>query len=127
MQVRDRKTHHPPLFLIITAGLTAVAIALPLTYLVIRMAGVGKEQLLALVSRPRTLTVLFNSLGLAVSSTLLSAAIALPLAFLTMRTDLPWRRFWLIATTLPLAVPDYVGGFALIAAFAQRVAGCNSG
>ncbi|KAB8330432.1 iron ABC transporter permease [Scytonema tolypothrichoides VB-61278] len=114
------KTHQPPLFLVGAASLTAVAIALPLTYLVIRTAGVGKEQLLALVSRPRTLAVLLNSVGLAFASTLFSAAIAVPLAFLTLRTDLPWRRFWLIATILPLAVPDYVGGFALIAAFGPK-------
>ena len=120
MQVRGRKTHQPPLFLVGAASLTAVAIALPLTYLVIRTAGVGKEQLFSLVSRPRTLAVLLNSVGLAVASTLFSAAIAVPLAFLTLRTDLPWRRFWLIATTLPLAIPDYVGGFALIAAFGPK-------
>jgi iron(III) transport system permease protein len=120
MQVRGRKTHQPPLFLVGAAGLTAVAIALPLTYLVIRTVGVGKEQLFSLISRPRTLAVLLNSVGIAVASTLFSAAIAVPLAFLTLRTDLPWRRFWLIATTLPLAVPDYVGGFALIAAFGPK-------
>ncbi|MBW4689865.1 MAG: iron ABC transporter permease [Komarekiella atlantica HA4396-MV6] len=123
MQVRGFrgiKAHHPPLFLVVIAGLTAIAIALPLTYLVIRMAGVGGEQLLALILRPRILEVLLNSVGLAVVSTLLSAAIAVPLAFLTMRTDLLWRRFWLIVTTLPLAVPDYVGGFALIAAFGPK-------
>ena len=120
MQVRGRKTHQPPLFLVGAAGLTAVAIALPLTYLVIRTAGVGLEQLFSLVLRPRTLAVLLNSVGIAVASTLFSAAIAVPLAFLTVRTDLPWRRFWLIATTLPLAVPDYVGSFALIAAFGPK-------
>ncbi len=118
--MRGRKTHQPPLFLVGAAGLTAVAIALPLTYLVIRTSSVGAEQLLALVLRPRTLTVLLNSIGIAVASTLFSIAIALPLAFLTVRTDLPWRRFWLVATTLPLAVPDYVGGFALIAAFGPK-------
>ncbi|MBW4424134.1 MAG: iron ABC transporter permease [Nostoc desertorum CM1-VF14] len=117
---RGKKTDCPPLFLLVPAGLTAVAIALPLTYLVMRMAGVDAKELLTLVSRPRTITVLLNSVGLAVASTLLSAAIAVPLAFLTMRTDLPWRRFWLIITTLPLAVPDYIGGFALIAAFGPK-------
>ncbi|MEC4817093.1 MAG: iron ABC transporter permease [Scytonema sp. PMC 1069.18] len=120
MKLKAITTHQPPLFLVVTAGLTSVAILLPLTYLVIRTAGVGGEQLWALVSRPRTLVVLLNSVGVALVSTLLSAAIAVPLAFLTTRTDLPWRRLWLIATTLPLAVPDYVGGFALIAAFGPK-------
>lgn len=110
----------PPLFLILAAVLTAVVIAVPLTYLVIRTAGVGGEQLLDLVSRPRTLMVLLNSAGMATAVTLLSALIAVPLAFLTVRTDLPGRRFWLVVTTLPLAIPSYVGSFALIAAFGPR-------
>jgi iron(III) transport system permease protein len=75
---------------------------------------------LAFVSRPSTIEVLLNSVGIAIVSTLFSAVIAVPLAFLTLRTDLPWRQFWLIATTLPLAVPDYVGSFALIAAFGPK-------
>lgn len=115
-----RAASRPPLFLITTAAITAVAIALPVTYLVIRTAGVGTEQLLQLVSRPRTLTVLFNSAGMATAVTVFSALIAVPIAFLTAKTDLPWRRFWLITTTLPLAVPSYVGSFALIAAFGPR-------
>lgn len=110
----------PPLFSIAIAAITAIAIALPLTYLVIRTAGAGTEELIKLVSRPRTLTVLFNSIGMATAVTVLSALIAIPIAFLTAKTDLPWRRFWLIATTLPLAVPSYVGSFALIAAFGPR-------
>lgn len=120
MQARGIKAHMPPLFLVFTAALTAIALALPLTYLVIRTVGVGGEQLLALVSSPRTIEVLLNSAGIAVAAPLFSALIAVPIAFLTVRTDLPWRRFWLIATTLPLAVPDYVGCFALIAAFGPK-------
>lgn len=99
---------------------TAIAMALPLSYLVIRAAGVGGEELWRFVSRPRTLEVIFNSVGMAVAVTLLAALIAIPLAFLTVRTDLPWRRFWLIATSLPLAIPTYVGSFTLIAAFGPK-------
>lgn len=121
MQIpRSITAHKPPLFLLITGAITAVAIAVPLTYLVIRTAGVGGEELSDLLSRPRTVTVLLNSTGMAAAVTLFSALIAVPLAFLTVRTDLPWRRFWLILTTLPLAVPSYVGSFALIAAFGPR-------
>jgi len=112
--------YKPPVFLVFPAALTAIAIALPLAYLVIRTAGVGGEQLLDLVSHPRTVVVLLNSAGMAAAVTFFSALIAVPLAFLTARTDLPGRRFWLIATTLPLAVPSYVGSFALIAAFGPR-------
>ncbi|PIG92544.1 iron ABC transporter permease [Gloeocapsopsis sp. IPPAS B-1203] len=121
MQIsRGITAHKPPLFLLITGAITAVAIVIPLTYLVIRTAGVGIEELADLLLRPRTVTVLINSAGMAAGVTLFSALIAIPLAFLTVRTDLPWRRFWLIVTTLPLAVPSYVGSFALIAAFGPR-------
>jgi iron(III) transport system permease protein len=81
--VRGKQNTRPPLFLLGAAGLTSVAIALPLTYLIIRTSGVGAEQLLDLLLHPRTLTVLLNSIGLAVASTLFSIAIAVPLAFLT--------------------------------------------
>lgn len=104
----------------VMATAVAIAIALPLLYLVIRTAGVGAEELWELVSRPRTIEVFLNSAAMAAVVTLLSALIAVPLAFLTLRTDLPWRKFWLIATTLPLAVPSYVGSFTLIATFGSR-------
>ncbi|QIR37094.1 iron ABC transporter permease [Tolypothrix sp. PCC 7910] len=118
--VYSPRSDRPPWFLLTMGGLTAVAIALPLAYLIIRTAGLGTDKLWALVSRPRTLMLLCNSLGVAAASTMLAIAIALPLAFLTLRTDLPGRKFWLIATTLPLAIPDYVGSFALIAAFGPK-------
>ena len=110
----------PPLFLILAAAVVAVAITLPLVYLVIRAAGIGGDEFWALISRPRNITVFLNSAAMAATVTLLSTLIAIPLAFLTVRTDLPGRKFWLIATTLPLAVPSYVGSFALIAALAPR-------
>ncbi|MBW4650512.1 MAG: iron ABC transporter permease [Kastovskya adunca ATA6-11-RM4] len=100
--------------------ITATAIALPLAYLVIRALGIGGAEFWAFVARERTLEIVFNSIVMAVAVTCLSALIAIPLAFLTVRTDLPWRRFWSIVTTLPLAIPTYVGSFALIAAFGPR-------
>lgn len=112
-----RSFTRPPWFLVLLGAVTAIAIALPLLYLVIRTLGAGPAELWEILAQPRTLTVLFNSTLMAAVVTLLSACIAVPLAFLTLRTDLPWRRFWLITTTLPLAVPSYVGSFTLIAAF----------
>ena len=43
-----------------------------------------------------------------------------PVAWLTVRTDLPLRRFWVVASALPLAIPTYVGGYAFIAALGPR-------
>ncbi|MBD2690582.1 ABC transporter permease [Anabaena catenula] len=114
------KSVRPPLFLTLAAGVVAVVIALPLVYLVTRTIGIGGEELWKLISRPRNISVFWNSAAMAATVTFFSALIAVPLAFLTVRTDLPGRRFWLIATTLPLAVPSYVGSFALIATLAPR-------
>jgi iron(III) transport system permease protein len=110
----------PPLFLILAAGVVAVAITLPLVYLVIRAVGIGGDEFWALITRPRNIDVFLQSAAMAATVTVFSAVIAVPLAFLTVRTDLPGRKFWLIATTLPLAVPSYVGSFALIATLAPR-------
>lgn len=110
----------PPLFLVLAAAVVAVAITLPLVYLVIRAAGIGGDEFIELISRPRNISIFFNSAAMAATVTLFSTLIAVPLAFLTVRTDLPGRSFWLIATTLPLAVPSYVGSFALIATLAPR-------
>ncbi|HEY9778578.1 MAG TPA: hypothetical protein V6D09_00300 [Leptolyngbyaceae cyanobacterium] len=86
MQARVIK-NQPPLLLVATATAIAIAVLMPLTYLVMRTASISGEQLL-MVSRPRTLQVLLNSAGIAIATPLFSAAIAVPLAFLTWRTDL---------------------------------------
>ncbi len=110
----------PPLFLVVMGAIAAIGIALPLVYLIIRTMGIGGEQWWEFLRRRQTLEIIFNSVAMAVIVTLLSALIAIPLAFLTVRTDLPGRRFWAVATTLPLAIPTYVGSFALITTFSPR-------
>jgi iron(III) transport system permease protein len=110
----------PPLFLTLAAGVVTIAIALPLVYLTIRTLGMGGDRLWELVTRDRTIEVLVNTVAVAATVTFFSLLIAIPLAFLTVRTDLPWRKFWSVATTLPLAVPSYIGSFALIATFAPK-------
>src|SRR5690606_31537847 len=72
-----------------------------------------------LLLRPLTLQILFNSAALAAAVTASASLIAVPLAWLLVRTDLPWRRFWDVATALPLAIPTLVGGFTFVAAFGR--------
>jgi len=95
-----------------------LAIALPFDLFVIWTASIGGEQLLALISNLRTLEVLLNSAGIAVAATLFSALIA-TINCLSARTDLFWRRFCPSPPFYP-GVSDYVGGFALIAAFGPK-------
>jgi iron(III) transport system permease protein len=57
---------------------------------------------------------------LCVAVTATTLAIALPLAWLTLRTDLPGRRVWVVLSALPLVIPSFVGGYAFVAAFGPR-------
>lgn len=68
----------------------------------------------------RTRHLLWQTGLLAASVTAAAVLIAVPLAWLTVRTDLPLRRFWVVATALPLAIPTYVGGYAFIGALGPR-------
>ncbi|MCO5195020.1 MAG: iron ABC transporter permease, partial [Anaerolineae bacterium] len=43
--------------------------------------------------------------------------IAVPLAWLTTATDLPGRRYWFVATALPLVLPSYVAAYLFISIF----------
>ena len=109
----------PPLSLLAPAGLVALAMAMPLAYLVIRSAGASSEAW-ELLFRPRTAQILGRSALLVVVVTGASVALAVPLAWLTTRTDLPFRRLWAVLTSLPLVVPSYVGAFLAVSALGPR-------
>lgn len=109
----------PPLSLLISAGLVALAMALPLAYLVIRSAGASSEAW-ELLFRLRTAQILGRSALLVAVVTGASIALAVPLAWLTARTDLPFRRLWAVLTALPLVVPSYVGAFLAVSALGPK-------
>ena len=44
----------------------------------------------------------------------------MPLAWLVVRTDLPGRRLWALAASLPLVIPSFVAALALLGALAPR-------
>ena len=97
------------------ALIVGAAACIPLVYLVVRAASADADAWSDLVGDD-TLRLLLNTIALAVSVTAASALIALPCAWLTERTDLPGARWWRAITVVPLAVPSYVAGLAVIAA-----------
>ncbi|ADI14655.1 ABC transporter permease [Truepera radiovictrix] len=107
----------PPLVLLVPSLLVTALMLLPLLYLPLR-AQDASGGMLAYLTRPRTLQILWNTLLLVTSVSVASLVIALPVAWLTLRTDLPGRRVWLVLAALPLVIPSYVGSFAYISAFA---------
>jgi iron(III) transport system permease protein len=108
----------PPAWLV-AAGVAVAALGvLPIAYLALLAA--SSQDALDLVLRDRTMGVLLRTLALAATVTSASVAIGIPIAWLTTRSDLPGRRAWTILSLLPLVVPSYVGGYAVVAAFGPR-------
>ncbi|MCY4624987.1 MAG: iron ABC transporter permease [Chloroflexi bacterium] len=113
------RQRRPPFVFWAPALLVSLAMVLPLVYLVERSLDGGGE-VVDLLLRQRTLEILYRSAVLVAVVTVASALIAVPLAWLTVRTDLPLRRFWSVVTVLPLVIPSYVGAFLLVVALGPR-------
>jgi len=97
------------------ATLIALAMVAPLAYLVIRGAG-ASEETWSLLFRARTAELLWRSVVLMATVTTVSVALGVPLAWLTVRSDIPLRRFWSVVAVLPLVVPSYVGALVVVSA-----------
>ena len=91
------------------AGVAGLILLVPL-YLLLRMAGAGRETL-QLLAKAQTLQILTDTLILAGAVTFAAILIALPAAWLTARTDLPGRKIWTVLAALPLVLPSYVAAY----------------
>jgi len=115
---RERvRVRRAPIGLIIASAAVAALFAIPFVYLVFRNLSADTALLSAVASR-QTLDPLLRTLWLASSVSLTASAVGTLLAWITMRTDLPGRTFWRIACPLPLALPSFVAGAAMLAAYA---------
>lgn len=104
--------------ILVAAAVTVLVLLVPL-YLIVRGFGAGPEAIETLFSG-RTLSMLANTLLLAVAVTCGAAALAIPLAWLTTTTDLPGRRLWSVLVALPLILPSYVVAFIHISLLSPK-------
>lgn len=102
----------------LTVAIVAVVL-LPILYLIVRAVGTGADGL-AYVFDVRTLAIVGNSLALMLAVMVASALIGVPFAWLTTRTNLPFRRLWLIGGMLTMVIPSYIGAMMTIQAFGPR-------
>ena len=107
-----------PLLLTAPAVLTAVAVTLPVVYLVLRAVTADRTAWAVLDRRTAQLVLDTGVLVIAVVSA--AALVAVPLAWLVTRTDLPGRTLWGVAFALPLVIPSYVAALVLLGAFGPR-------
>jgi iron(III) transport system permease protein len=113
-----RRRGRAPAFLVIPAVVTALAVLLPLAYLVLRAATADRGAWSILDAR--TARLVLDTGVLVAAVVLAAAAVGVPVAWLVTRTDLPGRTFWAVAAALPLVIPSYVAALALLGALGPR-------
>ncbi len=104
----------PPWYLTTPALLVGLAVLVPIGYLVVRALDADPSTLRTLVLRARNLELFANTIALATVVIAVSTLVALPLAWLTTRTNLRGRFVVTLLSILPLAIPGYVVGYALL-------------
>ena len=106
-----------PTVLHVTAAAAVLVTLSPLVYLGVRTTSAGATQVWDILARTRTLELSVASLGLAVAVAGTCIAVGIPLAWLATRAAVPGGRWWLVALSLPLAIPSYVTAYTWLAAF----------
>ena len=101
-------------------SLAVVAVVMvPIVYLFIGAFSAGQEGV-DYVIRTRTLRIIGNSVGLMAAATFCATAIAIPFAWLTSRSDLPWRRTWLVLGLAAMVIPSYLTAVTYTEAFGPK-------
>lgn len=105
--------------LLISAGLVALFVAIPLIYIFIRAIAADPADWQRLL-QTRILKLLGNTLLLTISVTSGALITGVSMAWLTERTDLPAKKIfrWLLA--MPLAIPAYIGAIVHLAMLRPR-------
>jgi iron(III) transport system permease protein len=98
--------------LVVGSGLVAAALLLPVAFLLLQAAHAGWAAVDHLIFRRLTRVLIVNTIELAVLVCVASAVIGTGTAFLLERFDLPGRRVWAVLVVLPVAIPDFVVGYA---------------
>jgi iron(III) transport system permease protein len=109
---RGRPASRGPFVLTASALVIAAILLLPLVFLVLSAHQAGWAEVHRILFRSLTLELLRNTVELTAIVTTASAILGTGAAWCVERTALPLRRVWPTLLVLPLAVPDFVAGYA---------------
>ena len=105
-------TRRRPPWWLVTATVVAIGIvSIPLVYLIVRASELSLAEMLSVVTGPRVAPLVFNTLGLSISVTLVSVLCGTVIAALITRLRIGAARTWLLLSALPLAVPSYLASY----------------
>jgi iron(III) transport system permease protein len=98
--------------LTVIATVIGVVLLLPLVAVVADAQSAGWPEFSFVLFRARSLTLLINTIALPLIVTPIAAFLGTAAAWYTERTALPGRRIWTILVVLPIAMPDFIVGYA---------------
>jgi iron(III) transport system permease protein len=85
-----------------------------MVYLLLRASEADWATSSALIFRERNIMLLINTLKLTLGVLIVTTLIAGPLAWLTVRTDIPAKKWITLISVMPLAIPGYILAYALL-------------
>ena len=94
---------------------SALAVILPVAYLVINAVRRDPSRIAADLFRYRTIELLGNTVALTFGVLVFASLVALPIAYLTTQTNLRGRSWIALGGVLPLTVPGYIMAYAILA------------
>jgi iron(III) transport system permease protein len=109
-----RRRSRRPWGLLVTSTVIAVLVVSPLAFLIIQAAQAGWDEISRLLFRGLTGQLLWNTVCLTTVVTVGCAVIGTSAALAIERTSIPLRRMWSVLVVIPLAIPDFVVGYAWV-------------
>ena len=113
-RVLSRVRPRYPRALLATSVVVTLVALIPLLFVAAYTVGVGWDEAIRLLVRPRIGELLWNTTRLAIACMALSAVIGTGAAWLVERSDLPGRRLWNVLLVVPLAIPAFVNSFGWV-------------
>ncbi len=116
---RPRPPSDTPRWLWVAALAVLVPVALPMIFLGGQVLGAGESAWNTLFST-NTLADVVRSIIFTAVVAASAAMIGITAAWVTERTDIPFRRIWVVTISLPLVIPSYVLALSYLSFFGAR-------
>jgi iron(III) transport system permease protein len=94
------------------SAVIALAVLAPLAFVALDAGNAGWGEIHHVLFRSRSLVLLWHTVLLSGLVSVLAATVGTAAAWATERTALPFRRVWTVLLVAPVAIPDFVVGYA---------------
>jgi iron(III) transport system permease protein len=109
-----QRAHRAPWWLVATAGAVGLLLVAPLVGVVFQAFQASPRTAHRVLTGPLLPTLFVHTIQLTAIVSTACGVLGLGAAWLVERTDLPFRRVFAVLLLLPLAVPEFVAGYAWV-------------